>query len=144
LLTSKEGRWHGGAQRQNRARQLGVSVGGRQGEAKLRDDTALGGWGAVPVVGGGGVDCTSGEATGERSDAGMWVAFPMEATGERINSWKDTIWGVEMLVFFASARYRTVKIAHSGSEMVLRTTKHTIIYPDSDPSSEVIALRPTV
>jgi predicted membrane channel-forming protein YqfA (hemolysin III family) len=47
----------------------------------------------------------------------------------------------QLLVFFASARYKVVKIAHSCSEMVLRTTKHTMIYPGSGPSLEVIALR---
>jgi hypothetical protein len=45
-----------------------------------------------------------------------------------------------MSVFFALARYRVVKIAHSSSEVVLRTTKHTVTYPGSGPSSEVIAL----
>jgi hypothetical protein len=34
---------------------------------------------------------------------------------------------------------------HDGgvTEVVLQTTKHTIVYPDSDPYYEVIALRPT-
>jgi hypothetical protein len=36
-------------------------------------------------------------------------------------------------VFFALARYRVVKIAHSYFEVVLRTTKHTIVYPGSPP-----------
>jgi hypothetical protein len=40
-------------------------------------------------------------------------------------------------VFFAPARYRVVKITDSSSEVVLRTTKHTVIYPDLGPSSEV-------
>jgi hypothetical protein len=47
-----------------------------------------------------------------------------------------------VLVFFALAR-----IGWSRSrvpEMVLQTTKHTMIYPGSGPSSEVIALRPMV
>jgi hypothetical protein len=43
-------------------------------------------------------------------------------------------------VFFALARYRVVKIAHSYSKVVLRTTKHTIVYPGSGPTLEVIAL----
>jgi hypothetical protein len=47
-------------------------------------------------------------------------------------------------VFFALARYRVVKIACSSSKVVLRTTKHTVIYPSSGTSSEVIALRPAV
>jgi hypothetical protein len=48
-----------------------------------------------------------------------------------------------LLVFFAPARYRVVKIAHSSFEVVLRTTKH-MIYPGSGPSLEVIALCPAV
>jgi hypothetical protein len=47
-------------------------------------------------------------------------------------------------VFFASVRYMVVKIARSNSDVVLQTTKHTVIYPGSDPSMEVIALRPAV
>jgi hypothetical protein len=45
---------------------------------------------------------------------------------------------------FAPARYMVVKIAHSYSEMVLQTTKHTKFYPGSGPSLEVIALHPAV
>jgi hypothetical protein len=45
---------------------------------------------------------------------------------------------------FTPARYRVVKIACSCSEVVLWTTKHTMVYPGSSPSLEVIALRPTV
>jgi hypothetical protein len=37
-----------------------------------------------------------------------------------------------------------VKITCSSSEVVLQTIKHTVIYPSSGPSSEVIALRPVV
>jgi hypothetical protein len=47
-------------------------------------------------------------------------------------------------VFFTPVRYRVVKIACYSLEVVLRTTKHTVIYTGSDPSLEVIALRPTV
>jgi hypothetical protein len=43
-------------------------------------------------------------------------------------------------VFSAPARYRVVKIARSSSDVVLRTIKHTLIYPGLDPSSEVINL----
>jgi hypothetical protein len=39
---------------------------------------------------------------------------------------------------------RVVKIARFSSEMVLRTTKHTMINPGSGSSTEVIALRPAV
>jgi hypothetical protein len=52
--------------------------------------------------------------------------------------------GLKMLAFFALAKYRVVKITCSSSKVVLRTTKHTVIYPSSGPSSEVIALRPAV
>jgi hypothetical protein len=45
-------------------------------------------------------------------------------------------------VFFVSIRYMVVKIVCSSSEVVLRTTKHTVIYSDLGPSLEVIALRP--
>jgi hypothetical protein len=49
-----------------------------------------------------------------------------------------------LLVFFAPARYRVVKIACSYSKVVLRTTNHTIVYPGSDLSLKVIALYPVV
>jgi hypothetical protein len=47
-------------------------------------------------------------------------------------------------VFFAPVRYMVVKIMRSCSEVVLRTTKHTMVYPGSCPSLEVIALRSVV
>jgi hypothetical protein len=47
-------------------------------------------------------------------------------------------------MFFALARYRVLKIARSCFEVVLRTTKHTMVYLDLGPSLEVIALRPAV
>jgi hypothetical protein len=43
-----------------------------------------------------------------------------------------------------SAKCRVVKITRSNSEVLLRTTKHTMIYPDSGPSSEVIAPCPAI
>jgi hypothetical protein len=43
-------------------------------------------------------------------------------------------------MFSVPANYGVVKIAHSSFKVVLRTMKHTMIYPGSDPSSEVIAL----
>jgi hypothetical protein len=46
-----------------------------------------------------------------------------------------------ILVFFAPARYRVVKITRSYSEVVLRTIKHTMVYPGSGSSLEVIDLR---
>jgi hypothetical protein len=49
-------------------------------------------------------------------------------------------------MFFALTRYRVVTIACSCSRWsceLWRTTKHTIVYPDSGPSYEVIALHPT-
>jgi hypothetical protein len=45
---------------------------------------------------------------------------------------------------FCTGKNRVVKITRSSFEMVLQTTKHTMIYPDSGPSLEVIALRPMV
>jgi hypothetical protein len=50
----------------------------------------------------------------------------------------------QLLVFFALTRYRVVMIMHSCSEVVLRTAKNTIVYRDSGPSLEVMALRPLV
>jgi hypothetical protein len=47
-------------------------------------------------------------------------------------------------VFSALAKYRVVKIVHSRFEVVLRTMKHTMIYPCSGPSSKVIALHSAV
>jgi hypothetical protein len=47
-------------------------------------------------------------------------------------------------LFFAPARYKVVKIMHSCSEVVLGTTKHTIVVPSLGPSLEVITLRPAV
>jgi hypothetical protein len=47
----------------------------------------------------------------------------------------------QLWVFFASARYRVVKIMHSCSEVVLWTTKNTMVYSGSGPSLEIIALR---
>jgi hypothetical protein len=41
---------------------------------------------------------------------------------------------------FCTGENRVVKITCSTFEMVLRTTKHTMIYPGSGPSLEVIAL----
>jgi hypothetical protein len=45
-------------------------------------------------------------------------------------------------LFFASARYMVVKIVRSSSEVVIHTIKHTMIYPSSGLSLEVIALHP--
>jgi hypothetical protein len=47
-------------------------------------------------------------------------------------------------VFSEPAKYRVVKIVRSSSEMILRTMKHTVIYPSSDLSLEVIALCPVI
>jgi hypothetical protein len=49
----------------------------------------------------------------------------------------------QLSVFFPPTRYMVFKIAHSCSEVVLRTTKYTMIYLGSGPSLEVIALCPT-
>jgi hypothetical protein len=45
---------------------------------------------------------------------------------------------------FYTSKNRVVRITHSSSEVVLRTTKNTMIYPDSGPSLEVIALHSVV
>jgi hypothetical protein len=47
-------------------------------------------------------------------------------------------------VFSAQAKYRVDKIVRSSSEVVLRTTKHTMIYHGLGPSLEVIALHPVI
>jgi hypothetical protein len=50
----------------------------------------------------------------------------------------------QLFMFFAPVRYRVVKIVHCYSAVVLRITKHTMVYPSSGPSLEVIALCPVV
>jgi acid stress-induced BolA-like protein IbaG/YrbA len=45
---------------------------------------------------------------------------------------------------FCTGKNRMVKIVCSSFEMVLRTTKHTMIYHSSNTSLEVIALHPVV
>jgi hypothetical protein len=50
----------------------------------------------------------------------------------------------QLSAFFAPAGYIMVKIVHSSYEVVLQTTKHTVIYPDSGPSLEAITLHPMV
>jgi hypothetical protein len=50
----------------------------------------------------------------------------------------------QLLVFFAPARYRVVRISHFYSEMVLQTKKHTMDYPGLGPTLEVITLRQMV
>jgi hypothetical protein len=54
---------------------------------------------------------------------------------------KSTFLACQLLVSFALARCKVVKITRSYSEMVLQTTKHTKIYPGSGSSLKVIALR---
>jgi hypothetical protein len=44
-------------------------------------------------------------------------------------------------MIFSPARYRVVKITRFSFEVVLRIMKHTVIYPDSDPSLKIIVLR---
>jgi putative effector of murein hydrolase LrgA (UPF0299 family) len=41
--------------------------------------------------------------------------------------YKSSFLARQLLVFFLPARYMVVKIAHSCSEVVLQTIKHTII-----------------
>jgi hypothetical protein len=52
--------------------------------------------------------------------------------------------GVPTIGFFASTGYRVVNFVCSSSEVVLLIMKHTVIYPSSGPSLEVIARRPVV
>jgi hypothetical protein len=47
-------------------------------------------------------------------------------------------------VFSATVKYMVVKTTRSSFDVVLRTTKHIVIYPGSGPCSEIIVLRPTV
>jgi hypothetical protein len=47
---------------------------------------------------------------------------------------------LQIVIVFYTRKNRVVKIMCSNSEMVLRTTKHTMIYPGSGISLEVIAL----
>jgi hypothetical protein len=51
---------------------------------------------------------------------------------------------ITVSVFYAPTNYGVVKIAYFSSMVVLQTTKHTIIYPSSSPSSDVIVLHPVV
>jgi hypothetical protein len=48
------------------------------------------------------------------------------------------------VIIFCTDKNRVVKIIRSSSEMVLRTIKHTMIYPCSCPFLNVIALHPAV
>jgi hypothetical protein len=58
---------------------------------------------------------------------------------------QDTRWSrsriLVLSVFSTLARYIVVKIARSCFEVVLRTTKQTMVYPSLGPSLDVIALR---
>jgi hypothetical protein len=47
----------------------------------------------------------------------------------------------QLLVFFVPTIYRVVKIACSNSEVVLRTSKNTVIYPGLGPTLKVVDLR---
>jgi hypothetical protein len=51
---------------------------------------------------------------------------------------------VVVSVFFAPANYGVIKIVYSSSEVVLQTTKHTMIYPGLGPSLKVIVLHPVI
>jgi hypothetical protein len=52
--------------------------------------------------------------------------------------------GAQTISVFCTGKNKEVKITPSSSEMVLQTTKHTMIYPGPGPSLEVIAIRPAV
>jgi hypothetical protein len=53
------------------------------------------------------------------SRSAFWHSSPIDGSG--------------VIVVFALARYRVVKIARSCFEVVLQTTKHAIVYPGSNP-----------
>jgi hypothetical protein len=89
---------------------------------------------------------TDGTAWSE-ADTDRVVAIGNEGTNRmsRGKSWcKSPFLAHQLLVFFAPTRYRVVKITCSCSMVVLRTTKHTMVYFGSDPSLVVIALRSVV
>jgi hypothetical protein len=50
----------------------------------------------------------------------------------------------QLSVFSAPANYRVLKITCFSSKVVLQTMKHTMIYPSSGLSSEVVVLRSVV
>jgi hypothetical protein len=50
-------------------------------------------------------------------------------------------WHINYGVFYTGKK-KVVKITCSSSDVVLQTTKHTVIYPGPGPSLEVIALHP--
>jgi hypothetical protein len=52
--------------------------------------------------------------------------------------------GMEFIDVFYTGKNKVVKIARSSSEMVLRNTKHIMIYLGLGRSLEVIALCPAV
>jgi hypothetical protein len=62
----------------------------------------------------------------------------------RATRWSKSTRHWSTIGVFCTGKNRVVKIAYSSSEMVLWTTKHTMIYSGSGPSSEVIALHPAV
>jgi hypothetical protein len=61
---------------------------------------------------------------------------------QNIHSLVSTV--LDLSVFFAPVRYRVIKIIGSYFEVVLRTTKYTMVYPGSCPSLKVIVLHPAV
>jgi hypothetical protein len=52
--------------------------------------------------------------------------------------------GAPIVSVFYTNKNWVVKITRSSFKVVLQTTKHTMIYPSSDPSLEVIALHVVV
>jgi hypothetical protein len=64
-------------------------------------------------------------------------------SGEKAHC-KSRFLACQLSFFSAPTKYRLVKIVCSSSEMVLHTIKHTMIYPGSDFSLEVIVLCPVV
>jgi hypothetical protein len=81
-----------------------------------------------------------------RSPSTTTVSFVDVTIGtSRGKAWCKSSFLVRQLsVFFAPARCRVVKIVHSYSKMVLRTTKQTKIYLGSGLSLKIIVLRSVV
>jgi hypothetical protein len=71
-----------------------------------------------------------------------WKILCWNIRGINLDKWKVLKSKINVSVFSAPVNYEVVKITHSNSKVVLRTINHTIIYPGSAPSSEVIALHP--
>jgi hypothetical protein len=67
-------------------------------------------------------------------DCGLtWMMESLEHLEEK-HAANPPFWCTNYQCFFAPVRNRVVKIACSSSEVVLRITEHTMIYPSSVPT----------